>query len=115
MSFYNVLAFLCRNSQDAARAAARFGNGEGIGRFFIFLGKAPTLEETSWMTPEDTKIVLERVIEHPEAEQIAVRATFMYSGAHAWNIVFCWAENFPEFQSISQTASKFVIESSSFI
>ena len=93
---YNLLTILCRTAEEAAFAAAKLGTFTDIDRLFVFLTSEPAPESITWMSASDRLMTLERAMEHQDSEGIGVRAAVLYSSAHYWTLLFCWAHDTPE-------------------
>lgn len=93
---YDLLALFCENAKDASFAAARVPRRANMRRLFLFLGNKPEDADIAWMGGNDMHIHLNRVLEVPECEQIAVRAAITFTDSNAWNLLFCWADSPPE-------------------
>ena len=96
----NLIIIFCRTHEEASYAGAKLGHIENTDRFFIFLGHTPSASEISWMTEADRTMNLERVIEHPLCEELAVKTGVIYSNFTHWNLLFCWAHECPSKDNI---------------
>jgi hypothetical protein len=104
-AMYKSIIVIINESNQIEQATTIIPKSDNIQRFFIFIGKRPTVGELSFINNEDNYLILEDANKLGQlAIEMTIRAGILYSQANYFN--FCLSSSLPSIANIEQTFNK---------